>query len=311
MSAQWIQLMGKLLGGSQAQLNDVTRNPIDDNKTKGTFVIGAGFGRTGTSSLQLALNKLGWRSFHMREAMKDKSKMKLIIKAAEKKLKLKKANSDGSKTVFNKDDWSEYVLNKDDFDWNDIFETDKGKYNATLDFPICAFYLDLMKYYSPNYKVILTIRDNEDKWYKSVQTTIAKFEQLAHDNWFLRWLMSPQYKMQCIACGDIIFGGKYKSNIFDDEENAKRVYNEWIQSIKQNVPKDKLLVFSVKEGWDPLCKFLEIDDNDIPTEPFPRSNDSKEMVKIIKTMKLVGNVVKYGLIIVIGIILYFIISYYL
>ena len=292
------------LSGAKKNTEDATKNPIDHNKTKGTFVIGAGFGRTGTSSLQMALNKLGWRSFHMREALRDPSKMHLIINAAEKKLKLKSSN--GS---FDKDDWNKYVLNKDDFDWNDVFETDKDKYNATVDFPLCAFYLDLIKYYEPNYKVILTVRDNEDKWYKSVQTTIAKFEQLQHDHWFIRWLLYPQYKMECLTSGNIIFGGKYKENIYDDEKNAKRVYNEWIESVKQNVPKDKLLVYSVKEGWKPLCDFLEI--NDIPKEPFPRSNDSKQFLEILKTLKLVEQFVNYVSIIIIGIVSYFIINHFM
>ena len=41
---------------------------------KDTFIIGAGFGRTGTSSMQIALAKLGWRSYHMREFFKNGSK---------------------------------------------------------------------------------------------------------------------------------------------------------------------------------------------------------------------------------------------
>ena len=305
----WLPKVIRALFSDQVKLLDSTKNPIDIKKTKGTFVIGAGFGRTGTSSLQLALNQLGWRSYHMREAMKDASKMQLIIKAAEKKLKLKEPNSDGSKTGFDKNDWDKYVLNKGDFNWNDIFETDKGKYNATLDFPMCAFVLDLVKYYEPNYKVVLTVRDDENKWYKSVMNTISKFEQLQYDNWFIRWLLSPQYKMQGLASGDIIFGAKWTENVYDNEENAKNVYNAWIECIKKNVPKDKLLVFNVKEGWNPLCKFLEIDD--IPKEPFPRSNESKELAKVIRTMKVIGFFVKYGLIIIIAIIMYFIISYYM
>ena len=40
-------------------------------------------------------------------------------------------------------------------------------------------------------------------------------------------------------------------------------------NILQEAPKDKLLVFNVKEGWEPLCKFLE---KEIPDKPFPRKN---------------------------------------
>ena len=109
--------------------------------------------------------------------------------------------------------------------------------------------------------------------------------------------------MQGLATGDILFGAKWKENVYDNEQYTKNVYNEWIECVKKHVPKDKLLVFNVKEGWDPLCKFLEIDD--IPDGSFPRSNESKELVKVVKTMQLVGNLVKYGSIIIVGIILYF------
>lgn len=287
-----------------------TENDIDHNNCKGTFIIGAGFGRTGTSSLQIALNKLGWRSFHMREALKSKRKMRMLIKAAEIKLQLKEtmkcSDSDNYKTVSKDIDnnWSEYVLNRDDFDWNQIFETDKDRFNATLDFPTCAFYQELMRYYAPNYKVILTVRDNENVWFHSIKQSIAIGEKMVRDRWVLRYLFSPAYKMQCKCLGDIIFGGKYDSqNIWwDNEENVKRTYNEWIENVKKNVPKDKLLIFNVKQGWVPLCDFLGI--KEIPNEPFPRSNESQKMKSGFKCIAITARIVNTIFIFVFGVILY-------
>lgn len=43
---------------------------------------------------------------------------------------------------------------------------------------------------------------------------------------------------------------------------------------KSTVPPEKLLVFDVKEGWEPLCKFLN---KPIPDEPFPNINDRDEI----------------------------------
>ena len=37
----------------------------------------------------------------------------------------------------------------------------------------------------------------------------------------------------------------------------------------QEAPKDKLLVFDVKDGWKPLCTFLK---KEIPSVPFPHKN---------------------------------------
>ena len=40
------------------------------------------------------------------------------------------------------------------------------------------------------------------------------------------------------------------------------------------VPPKQLLVFDVKEGWAPLCKFLQLP---VPDVPFPNINDANEI----------------------------------
>ena len=47
-------------------------------------------------------------------------------------------------------------------------------------------------------------------------------------------------------------------------------HNEEVQRI---VPAERLLVWSVADGWEPLCEFLELP---VPDQPFPRVNDSKQ-----------------------------------
>ena len=47
------------------------------------------------------------------------------------------------------------------------------------------------------------------------------------------------------------------------------------EQVQRNIPQDRLLVWSVGEGWEPLCRFLEVD---VPDTPFPRLNDSKMYV---------------------------------
>ena len=47
-----------------------------------------------------------------------------------------------------------------------------------------------------------------------------------------------------------------------------------MENVKNYVPKDRLLVFDVKEGWNPLCKFLEVP---VPNAPFPWENDTAEL----------------------------------
>jgi hypothetical protein len=101
-------------------------------------VIGAGFGRTGTLSLKLALEQLGFGPcYHMVEVFKNPSAAGWWVDAADGKP-----------------------------DWEKIFEG----YSATVDWPNATFYAELADAY-PEAKVILTERDPE-AWFASTQATI-------------------------------------------------------------------------------------------------------------------------------------------
>ena len=39
-------------------------------------------------------------------------------------------------------------------------------------------------------------------------------------------------------------------------ESSKRVFESWNAHVIAKCPKDRLLVFDVRQGWEPLCKFL-------------------------------------------------------
>jgi hypothetical protein len=50
------------------------------------------------------------------------------------------------------------------------------------------------------------------------------------------------------------------------------------------IPKDRLLVFRVEDGWAPLCKFLEVP---IPDKPFPHTNDTVEFQRQTVFVRLI------------------------
>jgi hypothetical protein len=105
-------------------------------------VIGAGFGRTGTMSLKLALEALGLGPcYHMAEVFKNPAAP---------------------------DWWYEAALDPAQADWAKIF----AGYSATVDWPNATFYRELATTY-PEAKVILTERDPDD-WFESTQATIFK-----------------------------------------------------------------------------------------------------------------------------------------
>jgi hypothetical protein len=61
-----------------------------------------------------------------------------------------------------------------------------------------------------------------------------------------------------------------------------------LEEVKQTVPKDRLLIFNVKQGWKPLCEFLEVP---TPSNPFPHENETKVFRNMFWKMELVGKFV--------------------
>ena len=51
-------------------------------------------------------------------------------------------------------------------------------------------------------------------------------------------------------------------------------FEEWNQSVIDSCPADRLLVYSPKEGWEPLCSFLDVP---VPEGSFPRVNSRDEL----------------------------------
>ena len=205
-------------------------------------VICAGWGRTGTRSLKYALEHLtGQPSYHMQNILLNKKDAK------------KWHNS-----IF---------LHNEQFDWEDIY---KG-YGACLDFPSCNYYKELMEYY-PDAKVILTVRD-AGSWVKSwnvLNDQILKSFTFR----FLAKIPKTSFKLQKDIHNKMILGINGAFQGVKSDEERMRKFEEWNQSVIDYVPKERLLVFEVKDGWAPLCKFL---DAPIPDMPFFYKNKTKNM----------------------------------
>jgi hypothetical protein len=59
---------------------------------------------------------------------------------------------------------------------------------------------------------------------------------------------------------------------FEDREAGAAAYTRWNEEVRKVVPPKQLLVFNVKQGWEPLCAFLGVP---VPKDkPFPRINDT-------------------------------------
>jgi hypothetical protein len=65
-----------------------------------------------------------------------------------------------------------------------------------------------------------------------------------------------------------------------DKAHCLRVFEQHYERVRRAVPAERLLVFRVQEGWEPLCRFLGVD---VPDEPFPRVNVGDNLRHNIRT----------------------------
>ena len=69
------------------------------------------------------------------------------------------------------------------------------------------------------------------------------------------------------------------------KEHAIASYEEHNRRVRELIPADRLLEYNVKQGWAPLCQFLEIDT--CPQTPFPKTNSALSLRVQVSSSMLV------------------------
>jgi len=180
-------------------------------------VIGAGFGRTGTHSLGLALERLGFGPcYNIHEVDKNP----------------------GHQEIWN------HAMDGMPVNWHSLF----GAYKSTVEWPGVAFFEEILQQF-PDASVVLTLRDAES-WYESVQNTVFDSLELSAHNPDPDKRQSHNLTRRLIL--DHTFGGRYW-----EKEYAIEVYRNHMQRVREVVPGVRLLQFDVRDGWKPLCDFLK------------------------------------------------------
>ena len=207
-------------------------------------VIGAGYGRNGTLSLKQALEKLGFdKCYHMMTLDQSKDEDLAWLK----------------------------LHRGEQVDFEQLFEG----YQASVDWPSCNFWREQMAAY-PDAKVILSERDPE-AWYASIMKTIYPSSVAMRD----QVQSSPEpdhlWQRRSEMVFELIWDGLFDGRM-DDKDHVIGVYLEHNQTVKDEVPPEKLLVFNSAQGWAPLCEFLEVP---VPDEPYPKTNTSEDFAKMM------------------------------
>ena len=225
------------------------------------LVIGAGYGRTGTCSFKRAMEILGFgKCYHMSELV---------------------GNDEARQ-------WIEICDRKDPKLVRDLL--DKGGYRSTCDLPASIHWKEQLKAF-PEAVVILNTRDPE-KWYKSWMETIAlmqpDFDECPFGIRIIEGLglhipFLPNMKNFDAMSNCTITKGTFKGDL--SKKNMIRTYNLHVENVRSTCPPKKLLEFSCSDGWEPLCKFLNVP---IPDKPYPNLGGAVAFRKRISFMNVIG-----------------------
>lgn len=210
-------------------------------------IIGAGFGRTGTSSVREALGELGFRCYHMSEMLFSHER---------------KSDIDFWREAWETDDRST-------IDWNRLYEG----FEATIDFPGSAFWKELSEAF-PEAKVILTHHPKgPESWYDSTVGTIYAETDSSQSTEFGRKVND--------LMKDIVWQGLLRGTM-DDRDAAIARYKAHSEEVMDTIPADRLLVFTADQGWGPLTKFLGVDYRE---GAFPKANDREVMSRTVARLQ--------------------------
>jgi Sulfotransferase domain len=148
-------------------------------------------------------------------------------------------------------------------------------FTATADLPMALYFEDILHEF-PDCKFILTTRENSDVWFRSWDTLTRSiteptnlggffFSNVRRYSYYLRWLFSVVNK-----------DDSYLTIPFPLPHQNKQVavasYEAHNRRVREIIPPHQLLEYNVKQGWEPLCNFLEI--TNCPTTPFPKTNSA-------------------------------------
>jgi hypothetical protein len=202
-------------------------------------VVGAGLGRTGTASLQLALQQLlGGRCYHMGETFGRPDDIPV---------------------------WQAAVCGSEP-DWTTFL----ADFVATVDWPACAFWRVLSDA-NPDAIVLLSTRSSAAAWWKSAHDTIFQVSNRKPKP------DDPEFVSAQLAMAKDMFAKTFTPE-WEDETAAKRAYEEHNATVRATVDPARLVDWQPGDGWEPICAALGVAVPDDPFPHVNTTADFRAML---------------------------------
>ncbi len=156
--------------------------------------------------------------------------------------------------------WTDAIEGRD-VDWQELLRD----YVALVDWPGASFWREISAA-NPDALVLLSTRDPE-AWYRSASNTIFQPIDPAPPG-LEQWFGTTMHKL-------------FQERFSDDRENPAAMMEAFERhnaQVRAGVPADRLLEWTVSDGWGPICERLGVP---VPDAPFPATNATNETRAIL------------------------------
>lgn len=213
-------------------------------------VLCLGISRSGTESLSKALYQIGYNDVYHGMQLIDYRTADIA-----QWWRLSRAKCGGNQDFLNAREFDKVL----------------GHCQAITDFPCCSFATELLHAY-PDAKVVLNRRSDVNAWMKSFQSQLFNI----YPGWYSRFrpfFEATLFWMRIFTTA--VADPMILNHMRRDQDNMADEYRKHYEAIKRECDAQgrQYLEWTVEDGWEPLCKFLE---KPIPDGPFPRGNSGAE-----------------------------------
>ena len=272
------------------------------------MIIGVGYGRTGTESLQKALETLGYTTFHTKTMILDRPKLlELWYHNVSRQLLQREQSRLLSQSSSNTNEEQQQEIVELDFCPLDLDAFLEG-YSAATGMMMAVCLEKALEIY-PDALFILTTRKSPEEWFQSWSTlmdSISMIPQYApwllnvlprvkyiddYNRWLLEWIFRPRNLESCEAGGsDYISYLTRPHPLVQNSAKAQQSYLGHNEKVRRLIPPDQLLEIETgkKIGWKSLLNFLNV--TAPQRTPYPHLNASQQVVWSCRCVVCVSNV---------------------